>query len=140
MDLLERMVALWTEPLPADDEAAVALARELYADPVTINGVLFELRALVGRGRAQQRALAEQRLEIIDRIELPGKLVIVFRELARHVGPLPTVLGELPATGKMIERQSMEVATLQDGRIVDVRFLSDDLGMLSRLDAIKLKA
>jgi ketosteroid isomerase-like protein len=139
MDLLDRVLALWSEPLPADDEAAAARFRELYTDPVTVNGVLFEASALAGRARAQQRAFSDMRLELIDRIDVPGKLVIVFRQIGRHVGPLSTPLGEVAATGKVIERQVMDVLTLQGERIVDVRVLGDDLGMLSRLDVVRLK-
>ena len=35
---VERMLRLWTDPLPEDDGAAAAAFRELYADPVTVNG------------------------------------------------------------------------------------------------------
>ncbi len=37
-DLLDRVMRLWADP-PADDAAAVAAFRHVYADPVPINGV-----------------------------------------------------------------------------------------------------
>ena len=37
MSLFERLLALWTEPLPAGD-GAVAAFHEAYADPVSMNG------------------------------------------------------------------------------------------------------
>ena len=35
---VERLLRLWTDPLPADDASAARAIGELYADPVTVNG------------------------------------------------------------------------------------------------------
>ena len=53
--------------------------------------------------RGLQRAFADLRMEMIERIETPGRLVIVFWQRGRHVGPLETALGEVAPTGREVE-------------------------------------
>ena len=57
MDLVERLVALWTESLPESDTEALAAFRDAYTDPVRLNGVEVQLTDLVVRARMLQRAL-----------------------------------------------------------------------------------
>ena len=54
---VHRMLRLWIDPLPGDDEAAAAAFRELYSDPVTVNGAPMRAADLVTRARAMQAAL-----------------------------------------------------------------------------------
>jgi len=136
-DFLQRLLRLWVEPLPEGD-AALAAFREVYADPVAVNGVAFTAEALVDRARAMQRAFAEIALDLIDELHVPGKTVIVFRQKGRHVGPLQTPLGDVAPTGKQVERQVIDVLTIKDGLITDIRVVADDLGLLVDLGAVKL--
>ena len=138
-DLLDRVLQLWTDPVPADDDAAVAAFRQFYADPVTVNGTSMPVAGLVARARAQQAALADLEIQLLDVLSGPGRLVLVFLQRGRHVGPLPTPLGELPATGQTLERQVINVLTLNDGLITDIRVVADDLNALVKLGALELK-
>ncbi len=99
MRVVERLLRLWTEPLPLPAEA-VAAFREAYTDPVSVNGVDMSVAALVERARAAQRAFADLRMELIEEIEAPGRVVIVFWQRGRHVGPLEMPLGEISPTGR----------------------------------------
>src|SRR6266540_2711232 len=99
MRVVERLLRLWTEPLPPPAEA-VAAFREAYTDPVSVNGVDMSVAALVERARAAQRAFADLRMELIEEIEAPGRVVIVFWQRGRHVGPLEMPLGEISPTGR----------------------------------------
>ncbi len=135
--LLDRLFRLWTDALPGDEEAAAAF-RALYSDPVSVNGVPMDIPALVERARLQQKAFADRQVEVLDEVEAPGKLTVVFRQRGRHVGPLATPLGEVAPTWKFVERQVIDVLTIVDGRVVDVRVVADDLGLLVRLEAVSL--
>ena len=136
-DVVERLLALWTD-LPADDETAVAAFRQFYTDPVQINGTPMTAAELVGRARSLHAAFADLRLEVIDRFDAPGRAVVVHRQTGRHVGPLPTPLGDVPATGRMVEAITIDVLYVADDRVTDVWVTSDDLARLVRLDAVRL--
>jgi hypothetical protein len=45
---VERLLRLWSEPLGQDDAAAAAF-REIYADPVSVNGAPVSAAGLVAR-------------------------------------------------------------------------------------------
>jgi predicted ester cyclase len=141
-DFLSRLLALWTHPLP-DDEAAAAAFREVYTDPVRINGADLPVTALVSRARAGQRAFADLRIELIDQVQVgqldaSGQLTIVFRQRGRPVGPLDSPLGQVAATGRHIEVQIIDLLTFEGGRIREVRMVADQLGLLTQLGAIAL--
>jgi hypothetical protein len=136
-DFLQRLFRLWSDPLP-EGEGAVAAFRQVYADPVPVNGVDFSAAALVERARTQQRAFEGLEMELIDELHAPGKIVVVFRQRGRHTGPLPTPLGEVAPTGRDVDRQIIDVLTIKGGLVVDVRVVSDDLGLLVRLGAVTL--
>jgi len=136
-NFIERLMRLWTEPLPADD-VALAAFREFYADPVLVNGSPLSAAELIERARVQQRAFVDLTIEIVDLAQTPDKLAVAFIQRARHVGPLATPLGELPATGQLIERQVIDILTLRAGKITEVRVVGDELGLLMRLGAVQL--
>jgi hypothetical protein len=79
----------------------VAAFRQVYADPVLINGVDMTAAELVAR--ALHAALNERTFEIIERFGADSRLAVVHRQSGRHVGPLPTPLGDLRPTGHMVE-------------------------------------
>jgi hypothetical protein len=69
----------------------VSYPRRIQISPSWVdNGVDVPLADLVARVRGLQRAFADLRIELIDQIEAPGRVVIVFWQLGRHVGPLET--------------------------------------------------
>jgi hypothetical protein len=136
-DLLSRLLELWDRPPPEGDGAVAAFAR-VYADPFLLNGVETTVEALVARARMLHAAFEGIRIdEILSRVDAPGKLVIVFRQQGRHVGPLPTPLGTIPATGRTFDTQTIDVLTAVDGRITEVWVVADELGRLMQLGAIK---
>jgi hypothetical protein len=96
--LLDRLLDLWQEPVEERDDPEAAF-RELYADPVSINGAPTPVSVLVERARALQRAFEGRTTEIVDQVETPDRVVIAFRMRARHVGPLVTPIGTVAATG-----------------------------------------
>src|SRR5437763_1306050 len=98
------LIGLWTRPLP-EGEAAVAAFRKVYTDPVWVNGTPMAVAALVDRARATQRTFADLKAVLMTQIDTSSHSTIVFRIRGRHVGPLATPLGEIAATGKMVDRQ-----------------------------------
>lgn len=137
-DLVTRLMDLWTAPLPEDDAAALAAFGELYTDPVEVNGESLTLRDMLARARAVQRAYSGLDRVVLDRVEAPGKLVVAFRMLGTHTGPLPTPLGTVPATGGAVDLRVIDVLTLTDGRISGIVVVGDELGNLRRLGAVAL--
>src|SRR5215213_2624286 len=119
MRVVERLLRLWTEPLPPPAEA-VAAFREAYTDPVSVNGVDMSVAALVERARAAQRAFADLRMELIEEIETPGRVVIVFWQRGRHVGPLEMPLGEVSPTGREVEVRAIDVLSFGSSAAIAV--------------------
>jgi predicted ester cyclase len=135
--IVERLVRLWTEPIAAGRDGIAAFA-ELYTEPVSVNGVDVPLSDLLERARALQRAFADLTMEIIDEFEAPDRLVIVFLQRGRHVGPFALPFGEIPATGRRIEVRTIDVLSLSGGRISAIQVVPDNLGMAMQLGAIEL--
>ena len=80
---------LWASP-PDDRDDPVADFREVYFDPVTVNGDPFAVADLVARAGAVHRSYADLRMEVVHRLETPDRIVIGFWMRGRHVGPLST--------------------------------------------------
>jgi hypothetical protein len=91
------------------------------------HGAAWPVADLVERP-ALHAAFTEHAVEVVDRVETPGKLVIAFRHTARHTGLWRTPLGELPATGRMVTGLGIDVLTLDaDGRVSAIWVLADEL-------------
>jgi predicted ester cyclase len=135
--LLDRLLDLWQEPVDERDDPEAAF-RELYADPVSINGAPTPVSLLVERARALQRGFAGLTTEILDQVETPDRLVIAFYMRGRHVGPLLTPIGTVAPTGRTVEIRTIDVLTIADGVITALWVVSDELGMLTQLDAVQL--
>jgi hypothetical protein len=132
-----QLIDLWATPLPAGDAAVARFARH-YSDPVKVNGVELPLAALVERARATQAALADLEARLLVQVDAEAHSTIVFRMRGRHVGPLATPLGPVAPTGKVIERQVMDLLALRDGLIHEIWVLSDELGALVELGVLRL--
>ncbi|HET7855707.1 MAG TPA: hypothetical protein VFL41_04545 [Gaiellaceae bacterium] len=85
--LLDRLLGLWQEPVDERDDPEAAF-REVYADPVSINGTLMPVSSLVERARALHRTI--------------------------------------------------DILTIADGLITALWVVSDELGMLTQLDVVRL--
>jgi len=135
--VLKRLLDLWQRPVVAGPDAEAAF-REVYADPVTVNGTPMSVADLVQRARMLQGAFTELRMEVVHDYELPSRIVVAFFMHGRHTGPLVTTAGTVPATGRQVTQRITDILTLTDGRISDIWVISDDLGLLQQLDAVRL--
>ncbi len=114
--MVDRLLDLWQEPVDERDDPEAAF-RQVYADPVSINGVPTTVSALVERAGALQSSFAGRTTEIVDQVETPDRLVIAFYMRARHVGPLHTPIGTVAPTGRTVEIRTIDVLTIVDGVI-----------------------
>ena len=135
--LLNRLLALWQEPVDerADPEAAF---REVYRDPVSINGVPTPVSSLVERARALQRSFADLATEIVDEVETADRVVIAFYMRGRHVASFDTPIGTVAPTGRAVAIRTIDVLAIADGLITALWVVSDELGMLTQLEAVGL--
>ena len=137
IDLLGRLLPLWTQPVGSWDDAEAAF-RGVYADPVVVNGIEMPIAELVGRARALQQAFDELGMHILDTVETPDRVVIAFLMRGRHVGPFNSPLGTVAPTQRDIEVRTIDVLVITEGLVSAIWVVSDDLGLLRQLDAAKL--
>jgi hypothetical protein len=134
---LDLLLRLWLEPI-GDGAAAEAAFRQVYADPVTVNGTALTVADLVERASSLQAAYEGLRVELVDRVETPDRVVVGFRLRGRHVGPLHTPLGTVAPTGRVVETRITDILTVAGGLVTDIWVVSDDLGTLTQLGAVAL--
>lgn len=135
---VEKLLRLWTEPLPQDDEAAADAFRRMYADPVTVNGTPLSAADLVARARVMQVALAGPEREVLAVVESGDAVAVAFRLAGRHVAPLDTPAGRLPASGARIDLRVIDVLSLAEGRIRAVWMVGDWLGALASAGMVQV--
>jgi hypothetical protein len=130
MALEDELFEAWRVPPVAE-----AFAR-LYADPVLINDTPMTVADLVARASALHEAFTEHAIEVVDRVEAPGKLTVAFRHRARHTGVWRTPLGDLPPTGRVVTGLGIDVLTVDsDGRIGAIWVLADELQRILQVRA-----
>jgi len=134
IDLVDRLLALWTSP--AGDPEAYAAFAALYADPVVVNGSPMTIADLVERARRLQSALTDLRAEVLQVVADSRGLALAFVMHGRHTGTYVSPLGPVPATGRTIAIRTIDVLTLTEGRISRIWVNADDLGLLRQLDAV----
>jgi predicted ester cyclase len=134
---VDRLLLLWTEPLPEGPTAEEAF-RAVYTDPVTVNGAALTAADLVARARSVQQAFEGAQRQVVSVVEDGDRVVVAFRMGGRQVGPLGTAAGELPPTGRHVELRVIDVLTLTDGRISDIWMVADELGALAAVGAVAL--
>jgi ketosteroid isomerase-like protein len=105
---------------------------------VSFNGTDVSAATPAERARTTRRAFADLEAEVLEQVDAGAHTAIVFRMRGRHVGPLATPLGEVPPTGRVVERQVIDVLESRDGRIAKVWMVGDDLGALVRPGALSL--
>ncbi len=136
--VVDRLLRLWFEPIPADDQAAVDSFRALYCDPLTINGASMTVRELVGRAKSVQGSLADPQRKVVDVVDAGDKIAVAFRLSGRHVGPIATAAGEVAPTGQHISMQVIDILTLTQGRISEIVMVADELGAFAASGALTL--
>src|SRR4051794_28413720 len=133
---VERLLRLWTEPQP--DDGAVAAFRDVYADPVTVNGTPLSASDLVVRAAVMQSALEQPEREVLAVADAGDSVALAFRLAGRHVGALDTPAGRLPPTGQRIEIRIIDVLTLSDGLITAIWMVADWLPAFAAAGALRL--
>jgi hypothetical protein len=129
---VERLLRLWTDPLPADDDAAAAAFRAVYTDPVEVNGAAVTAADLVARARAMQQALAGPEREVLEVVEAGAAVAVAFRLAGRLAGELGTPAGPVAGSGQRIDLRVVDVLGLAaDGRITRIVMVADWLGALA---------
>lgn len=136
--LLDRLLALWTEPV-AERPDAVERFGEVYADPVVVNGSPMPLAALVERARSVRRTYADLTMDEVHRMTDGDKLAVAFVMVGRHTGLLATPMGEVAPTGRDVRIRVTDILTVADGRVVDIWMIADELDLLRQLDAVTLR-
>lgn len=135
--LLDRLIPLWTQPVDSRDDAEAAF-REVYADPVVVNGAEMPVADLVGRARMLQRAFDQLGMHIVDAVETPDRVVLAFLMRGRHVGPFHSALGVVAPTQREVEVRTIDVLTITSGVVSAIWVVADDLGLLRQLGAVTL--
>jgi len=139
MTLIDDLMACWQEPVDDHDDP-LAVFKSVYADPVTVNGASMPVADLVSRARTLQGAFSGLRAEIVHRLEQDDAVVVGFFLHGKHVGPYPSPLGMVAPRGRDVSVRVTDILTVVDGRVSDIWVINDDLGLLTQLDAVALKA
>ena len=137
IDLVERLLRLWAER-PLEGADAVTAFRQVYADPVLVNGTHLPVQELVDRARLLHAAVEGLQLELVDQVDTPDRVAIVHRLRGRHVGRLVTPLGAVAPTGRMVESLTIDVLGITDGLVSQIWVVGDELGRLMQLGAVSL--
>src|SRR3954454_6230387 len=135
---VDRLLRLWTDPLPDDAAAALDAFRALYTDPVSVNGTDLTAEDLVARAHALQEVFEEPAREVLAVVEGDGAVAVAFRMGGRQVGTLNTAAGPLPPTGQRLELRVIDVLTLTGDRISGIVMVADELGALASVGAVRL--
>jgi hypothetical protein len=115
---------------------ALAAFRAVYINPVDVNGSAFSAVELLARARTLHRAYSDLHHELLDVVTAPDPLVLAFRMLGTHTGPLLTPLGRVAPTGRPTAIRTIDVLTVVDGRVACVLVVADELSNLVALEAI----
>jgi predicted ester cyclase len=135
---VDRLLRLWTDPLPDDDAAAAAAFGELYTDPVLVNGAPLSLAGMVARARALQATFTDPEREVLSVVESGDQVAVAFRMRGRQTGPLATSAGPLPPTGRILDLRVIDVLRFTGNRIGALWMVADELGALAAADAVRL--
>jgi hypothetical protein len=73
--------------------------RELYSDPVTVNGISLTATDLVARPRVMHEALERPEREVLSVLDAGTSVAVAFRPAGRRVGPLDTSAGRVTRRG-----------------------------------------
>jgi hypothetical protein len=134
---VDRMLQLWKHP-PEPDQSTLSAFRAVYSDPYRVNGTSIPVVDLMQRVRTLHAALDGLHHEVLDRVDAPGRTALLLRQEGIHVGPLPTPLGTLAATGRRLQRRLVEFISHDNHRLLHATALADDLERLMEAGAVLL--
>ncbi len=83
-------------------------------------------------GNVQRTALPDARITHHEAIVAGDRVVIRWSSEGTHRGPF----GDVPATGKRIHFEGIDLFHLRDGKIVEVWIEFDNLGVLQQMGAL----
>jgi hypothetical protein len=101
-----------------------------------VNGEPVAVEAIVERVRRIHAALADFRQLTVDRIDDGTRTALLLSQSGVHVGPLPTPLGTLAPTGRLLTRRLVEFITHDHQRLVEVTGVADDLDRLRQTGVV----
>jgi predicted ester cyclase len=128
---LDRLFQVWTDP-DGLDEMELRLA-EFYTDPVRVNGSDISLSDLARRARALHAAFSELRSEVLQIVANSDSVAVAFVMHGRHTGPYETAFGTLQPTGSDVQIRTIDLLTINGGKVSTVWVNADDLGTLQQL-------
>jgi hypothetical protein len=136
MSTVDRLLRLWTEPVPETGDAIAAFGA-VYADPVSINGVDVPLVGLVDRARTAAGIRGSQRGDHRrGRGAEPARCGLLAARPSRR--PARPPLGEIAPTGRHVEVRTIDVLSISADRISAVQVVPDNLGLAMQLGAVAL--
>jgi predicted ester cyclase len=136
---IDGLLDLWSRP-HVPGHAAQAAFGHFYTDPVVVNGASLRLADLVDRAIALQETFDDVESEVLDMVETEAAVTVVFRLSGRQSGILSTGAGPVPATGRTLTLRIMDLLRLTDGKVSAVWMTADELGALSAVDAVTIRA
>jgi hypothetical protein len=134
---VDRMLELWSVP-PTDD--SITLFRDVYADPYRVNGASISVAEIVERASRIHIALRGLQHVLIDRVDDGCRTVVLLEQRGVHVGDLPSPLGVVPPTGRLLTRRFVELIDHDGQRLVEAKVIADDLARLVQAGAVRLTA
>ncbi|MPQ96547.1 hypothetical protein GB931_01135 [Modestobacter sp. I12A-02628] len=135
---VERVLGLWTAPVPADDALAEAAFAACWWDPVSINGEPLGTGDVVARARALQQALQWPTIRVLSVIGDGPRTAVAYRLRGRQVGTLETSVGPVAPTGGVVELRTVQIWTVARGRVREVWSAADELGALYAVDGVRV--
>ncbi|CAO5251296.1 ester cyclase [Frankia sp. AgKG'84/4] len=134
-ELVRNLLELWFTPPTGATDLDFGF-RRIFADPVRVNGTPIPVAALADQVRGLHTAYEGLVAEVSLQVPTARGVALAFEMRGLHVGPLPTPIGTLQATGRMVRVPTMEVLTIEDGRITALHVIADELVLLRDLGAL----
>jgi hypothetical protein len=130
-DFVDRALALWDGDAAAQDDALDRF-REVYADPLRVNGTVVPVSDMVDRARGIREAFADRRTVLHDVVEGDGFVAFAFDIHARHVGRWVGVSALVEPSGREVVLHGMDVIHLDaEGRAREIWAVNDQSELLS---------
>ena len=80
---------------------------------------------LAQRAQRTAAALADRTTQVLSQVSTGNRTAVAFRMTGRHVGPLDTPLGQVPATGEILTIDVLDLLVVTDDRISEIFMTAD---------------
>jgi len=129
--LVERLFDAWTR---VDDLSQLEdRFAGLYTDPVRVNGTDVSLADLTDRARSLHGAFSGLRAEVLQVVEDSASVAVAHLMHGWHTGAYETPVGIIQPTGSRVQIRTIDLLTINDGKISAIWVVADDLGTLRQL-------